>query len=262
MEGMFNFKDFEKVKIKATYDIEVGNRKIQPGETIVVFDKIQIAGIDGISRYVTAHGGFDDRARVFWETQREETLKFSQGVFSKEQLALLTNSRFVVESEEEVIEISEREFAESDEDSLINLKHTPIRDLFLYDAESYEQITNYTIEDNIITLVESPFKSVIVDYIYDYNNDANIFKFGQNLITGYVELEGRTRVKDDTTGHVVTGIIKIPRLKLMSNLSIRLGANAVPMVGTFSGTAVPVGSRGSTYITEFYILSDDIDSDL
>ena len=48
----------------------------------------------------------------------------------------------------------------------------------------------------------------------------------------------------------------------MSNLSIRLGANAVPMVGTFSGTAVPVGSRGSTYITEFYILSDDIDSDL
>ena len=78
MEGMFNFKDFEKVKIKATYDIEVGNRKIQPGETIVVFDKIQTAGIDGISRYVTAHGGFDDRARVFWETQREETLKFSQ----------------------------------------------------------------------------------------------------------------------------------------------------------------------------------------
>ena len=155
-----------------------------------------------------------------------------------------------------------REFVESDEDSFINLKHTPVRDLFLYDAESYEQITNYTIEDNIIALVESPFKSVIVDYIYDYNNDANIFKFGQNLITGYVELEGRTRVKDDTTGHVVTGIIKIPRLKLMSNLSIRLGANAVPMVGTFSGTAVPVGSRGSTYITEFYILSDDIDSDL
>ena len=51
METQFNFKDFEKVKIKATYDIEVGNRKIQKGETIALFDKIQIAGIDSISKY-------------------------------------------------------------------------------------------------------------------------------------------------------------------------------------------------------------------
>ena len=262
MDSMFNFKDFEKVKIKATYDIEVGNRKIQAGETIAIFDKIQIAGIDGVNQFITAHGGYEDRARVFWETQKEQTFKFSQGVFSKEQFSLLTNSRLVVIDSAEVIEISEREELTSDENSIITLKYVPYRKLFVYDADSYDKITNYTIEDNIITLDDQPFKSVIVDYIFDYNKDVNAFKFGQSLITGFVELEGRTRVKDDTTGHVVTGIIKIPRLKLMSNLSIRLGANAVPMVGMFTGTAVPVGSRGSTYITEFCILSDDIDSDL
>ena len=260
MENQFNFKDFEKVRIKATYDIEIGKRIIKTGETIAMFDKIQIAGIDGVSSYVTAHGGFDDRDRVFWETQNEQKLRFSQGVFSKIQFALLTNSR-LIEGENDADEITNREEVESDEEGKIELKYTPKRDLFIYDSQTLELITDYTIEENIITLNE-PFYSVIVDYIFDYNSSSSIFRLGQTLITGYVSLEGRTRVKDDTTGHIVTGILKIPRLKLMSNLSIRLGANAVPMVGNFSGIATPVGSRGSTYVSEFYLLSDDIDSDL
>jgi hypothetical protein len=39
-----SFKDFESVRLKATYNIEIGDRTIVPGETIAYFDQIQIAG--------------------------------------------------------------------------------------------------------------------------------------------------------------------------------------------------------------------------
>ena len=42
MENMFSFKDLEKVRIKATYNMKIGDREILEGETIALFDKIQI----------------------------------------------------------------------------------------------------------------------------------------------------------------------------------------------------------------------------
>ena len=82
------------------------------------------------------------------------------------------------------------------------------------------------------------------------------------MLTGFVELEGITRVKDDTTGQIVTGILRIPRLRLMSDLSIRLGAQANPVAANFKAVGVPVGSRGTSHIVEFYYLEDDIQADL
>ncbi|MBQ5473783.1 MAG: hypothetical protein IIT65_03600 [Lachnospiraceae bacterium] len=79
---------------------------------------------------------------------------------------------------------------------------------------------------------------------------------------GYLELEGKTRVKDDTSGLITTGIIKIPKLKLMSGLSMKLGAQAGPVVGTFEGVGVPVESRHNSYVMEFDFLNNDIDSDM
>ena len=40
MENSFSFKDFEKVQLKSTLNMEIGNRKIVPGEVLAYFDKI------------------------------------------------------------------------------------------------------------------------------------------------------------------------------------------------------------------------------
>ena len=85
---------------------------------------------------------------------------------------------------------------------------------------------------------------------------------GRKYLNGFLELEGRTRIKDDTTGNVVTGIIRVPHFKLMSDLSISLGTNASPVVANFFGVGVPVGSRDTAYVSDFCFLSDDIESDL
>ena len=67
------------------------------------------------------------------------------------------------------------------------------------------------------------------------------------------------RLKDDQTGHNITGIIKMPKVKLMSDLSMRLGKDASPMVAQFSLTAYPSELSGDINICDITYLSSDID---
>ena len=257
---MFSFKDLEKVSLKATSNIEIGNKQFVPGEPLVHFDKLQVAALDENRDTVAARGGFDNRPHVIWDTTKDLKLRFSQGVFSKEQFALLTNARLIEQVEVPIL-ISETEFKETDESGEVTLKHEPAGEMFVYNKETGERITNFLVEGATLRF-DVPFLEVCVRYTFNYINTNFNYKIGQRLINGFVELEGRTRIKDDVSGQVVTGIIKIPKLKLLSELSIRLGEQATPVVGKFDGLCLPVGSRGNTYITDFVILSDDIDSDL
>jgi hypothetical protein len=102
----------------------------------------------------------------------------------------------------------------------------------------------------------------LIDYYYEYSNNYEILSVGNPLTNGFLSLEGKTRVKDDTTGQITTGIIKIPKLKLLSNLSMRLGQDAVPVVGRLDAVAIPTGERGHKKVMEIIFLNDDIDSDI
>lgn len=255
-----SFKDFESVRLKATYKIEIGNRTIEPGETIAYFDQIQIAGLSEVRDYITAHGGFEDRTRVIWDRTKELNLTFTRGVFTPEQLALWVNGKLVTTGESDVIKTPMREMLESDENGVITCKYVPAHDVYVYRKETGEKL-EFTQEENKLTISE-PYVDVIVDYDFDYDGGGRLVRIGQRLLTGFVELEGITRVKDDTTGQIVTGIIHIPHLRLMSDLSIRLGTQANPVAANFKAMGVPVGSRGSTYVVEFCYLEDDIYADL
>ena len=73
----FSMKELYDVSLKSTYPMRVGNRTIEPGEKIAVFDKIQLANFNEIKKYQSANGGFDNRARVIWEAPKEIQLSFS-----------------------------------------------------------------------------------------------------------------------------------------------------------------------------------------
>ena len=260
----FSFKDFEKVHIKSTYNMEIGNRKISAGETIAYFDKIQIFGLNEVAEHVSARGGYHNREHVFWNIVQEMPLQFAQGVFSQQQLALLMNCH-LLQSQTLLDPISEYEVLEVDESLKITLSRENIKtdSLYIYNKGMGELITDYTVNDNEITFTNlTPFTEVICVYEWIYGGNSSILKVGEELLKGYVSLEGRTRIKDDTEGTVTTGIIKIPKLKLMSDVSIRLGANASPLVANFKGTAFPVGPRGNSKVLEFYCLDTYLDGDI
>lgn len=254
----FSFKELYDVSLKATYPFEVCGRHFDKGEVIAIFDKINIANLREIKTKVSSKGGFNNSDLVTWESTKEVDITFSQGIFSKLQFGLLNNARMLNSSEDNKILVSKRENLNSDENGDIELKYEP-EEIFVYD-ENFNKVVYKKLEKNCYKIYE-PFKKVIVDYTFRYNKGI-ITKIGQQLIKGYLELEGKTRYKDDESGHVKTGIIKIPKLKLMSELSIRLGEYASPVVGAFSGVGYPVGVRGNQTVMEIYFLDDDIDSDI
>ena len=124
-----------------------------------------------------------------------------------------------------------------------------------------EKIINPIIGIQDIT-TSKPYEEIVVDYWYSYTNSATTMVVGRPLTNGYLSLTGKTRVKDEVTGQVKTGIINIPKLKLMSDLSMRLGEDAIPVMGTFKAVGYPVGVKGNRKAMEIIFLEDDIDSDM
>ena len=240
--------------------MEAGGREFSEGETIAVFDKIQISGLNELKSYVAARGGFDNRGHVFWETTKEMQFTFTQGVFSDTQFGLLNNAKIIKVEEEEPILISRIEELESSEAGYITTTDLVVDQVFVYDKETGNKLPWARIGDRLH--INEGFKDVIVTYRYAYGGGAQVARIGERFMSGFLALEAKTRVKDDTSGLVTTGIIKIPKLKLMSGLSMRLGKQANPVVGNFSAVGTPVGERGSSYVCELLFLNNDIDSDM
>lgn len=261
MDNNIGFKELYDVSLKTTYPIETGDRKIEVGETIAVFDKIQIGNFEERKNFISANGGFDNRAHVWWEETKEIRVNLTQGVFSKSQFALMANAKFLVNDGDSTVLVNCRETLETNEKGVATSKHPIHEPVFVYNKETGEKITNFTRNGNNLILNQS-YLEVVVDYYYNYDNGYTVFSIGRALTNGYLSLEGKTRVKDDITGQVTTGIIKIPKLKLLSNLSMRLGQDAIPLVGRLDAVAVPTGERGQKKVMELIFLNDDIDSDI
>jgi hypothetical protein len=261
MTNDIGFKELYDVSLKATYPIEMGDRKIEVGETIAAFDKIQIANFEEKKNFISANGGFDNRARVWWEESKEIRISLAQGVFSKEQMMLLANAKLLINEGDSIVPVHRREVVETDGNGRAEVKFPIQAPVFVYEKETGEKMSAFTYTDNIVN-VGVGYKEVVVDYYYNYDNKYSVLSFGRGLTNGYLELEGKTRVKDDITGQVTTGIIKIPKLKLMSNLSMRLGQDVAPVVGRLDAVAVPTGERGQKKLMELIFLSEDIDSDM
>lgn len=206
------FKELYEVSLKATYPIEIGDRRIEIGETIAAFDRILLANFEEKKNFISANGGFDNRARVWWEETKEIRISFSQGVFSKEQLSLMTNAKLVTDEGQSVVPINRREIVETDGTGIAKVKYNIAEPIFVYDKNTGERI-DFTYSGQTIT-TSRYYTDILVDYYYNYENNYSIFTFGRVLTNGYLSLEGKTRVKDDITGQVTTGIIKIPKLKL------------------------------------------------
>ena len=257
----FGIKELYSVKLKATYPIEIGNKSIEEGETICYFDSVQISGFDEMKSYVSAHGGLHDVSHVWWETTKQLKFFLERGIFSQTHFALLSNSRiFPVEKEHEIA-VSAREEVESDENGEFEVRNIPSSNFFVYELETGKKITDYEKIDEKRYRINQQYCNLIVDYTYQYMNGGSILTIGPRLVRGFLSLEGRTRVKDDVTGHTHTGILVIPKVKLMSDLSMRLGENANPVVGRTEAIAIPDESSDHR-VMELYFLNDDIDSDM
>lgn len=260
MDNEFGMQELYFVQLKSTYPIEVKGQHFAAGEVLAVFDKIQIANFKDISREIAAQGGYNNRKLVIWDRVEGVDLVFVQGIFSPIQFGLLQNARLLKVNDS--ISISEREEIETNDQGIITLKHKPSNNwIFIYNKETGEKLTGLSRVSD--TEIQTPliYKDVVVDYQYDYSDGAIMSWVGEEIFDGVVTLEARSRIKDDVTGDTHTAIIRIPKLKITSDFNLTLGENAQPVVGKFSGTALPIGLSKQSKALEIYFLEDDIDKD-
>ena len=257
-ENLGSFKELYDVHLKTTQNIEINGRVFEEGETIALFNKIQISGLTEFKDYTVARSGFGNIGHVYWENTKSVRFTFSQGVFSNTQFGILNNAK-VIQTDDPIL-VTKVEELETDEVGRILTTNEAVDQIFIYNKETCKKIPWWRVADYLKT--DTQYTDVIIHYRYNYTNSGSVVKIGQRCLKGFLELEGKTRVKDDTSGLITTGIIKIPKLKLMSGLSMKLGAQASPVVGTFEGEGVPVESKYNSYVMEIDFLNNDIDSDM
>ena len=262
MNNEFGLKELYDLTLKSTYPIEIEGRVFETGEVIARFDKIQLANFREVTSRSTANGGKSNPALVVWEDPKEIQLNFTQGVFSRKQLALLSNSNLVKSAPGDKFQVSAHFTGESDEEGKIQLDKEKVSNVFVYNAKTFEKINpiNVDLEKGVIVISDS-YLDVDIDYQYEYTNEVCTMSVGQRLISGFLQLEGKTRVKDDITGKTRTAILRIPRLKLVSDLSMRLGREAGPLLANFAAVGYPSVGRDKK-VMEMLFLNDDIDAEM
>ena len=262
MNNEFGLKELYDLTLKATFPIEMDGRKFEVGEVIARFDKIQIANFRELVSRVSANGGKTNRALVVWEDPKEIQLTFTQGIFSRRQFALLSNANLIQKAPADKILVSTQYKGESNEKGKIQLGKENVANVFVYNAKTFDRIIpkEIDLEKGVIT-IDDVYCDVEIDYQYEYINDVSIMKIGQKLIGGFLLLEGKTRVKDDITGKTRTAILRIPRLKLVSDLSMRLGREAGPLLANFAAAGYP-GAGKDRMVMEMLFLNDDIDAEM
>lgn len=101
--------------------------------------------------------------------------------------------------------------------------------------------------------------NVLVEYYYEYGGQATLYIIDKNRFQGLFSLEAKMEIKGDTDGLSQTMLVSIPKMRMMSNLNLRLGQTANPVVSVFNIMALSQKTPYSeSSVIEFIQLYDDI----
>ena len=243
-----NFRELTELKVILPYAFEV----FEENEVLLFFDKILLANFEEIYSSVAARGGKDNQPKVIWDRTNEISLNFYQGIFSKSQLKILTNSRLKEEKTSQLL-VSAREQVETDENLEITLQKNPIGNIYAYDKTG----SKYKVENSKV-IGGAPYTDYIVDYFYNYNEKISTLQIGNKFLNGFVRIEAKTKFKDDLDGKLKTVLLIFPKVKIYSKLTLNFGENAPFNLAQMSATAY----KGDTDFMEVIFLNEDITSDI
>lgn len=256
MDNM-GMKELYDVTIRLNNPVEFNGKKFKINESLLIFKTAEIAQVNEKKASISAKGGYHNVPLINWEIDKEIDFAISNGVLSPVSWALLSNSKIELPKTKSV---SFNEILKTIEDKnycYIDLKYypnhcnciigvqgnpnneplplgrrpelmlkplPPSKDkfIFIYDSETGKRIDDFEIYQNRIFFKEF-YRKVYVDYTFNYEDKIKVIKVGDRLFNGFLSLTGKMSVKDEKSGEVTTAILEIPKIKLSSSLSMRLG---------------------------------------
>ena len=295
LDQYFGVKELYEVVLKAKVPMQFGARRLEEGEPVLYFENINISLLSERNSPIMARGGWSNMPRVIWEDRSEVTFSLSEGVMSSISMSILLSANMTEKQQSASLAIPIREgpFTLYDDGGL-RLKHMPIfppdKKVFIYEYERavgqkkvYGEISKDASEGgksrtNPLTGEYEPYifvfndkehnikadatKQYVVDYYYEYKDEALIYLIQKERFNGLFTLEGKFCSKDENEGLNYTNLIYMPKVRVVSDINLRLGERADPTMSVFNIVGMPEKTdESNNLIVKITRLSQNIDGD-
>ncbi len=288
IEEYFGHKELYEVVLRAKTPMQFGERYIESQEPVLYFDNVQMALLNESNKPIFARGGWANMPRVIWDDRNEVTFQMVEGVMSQVGMGILLSANVAAREQDQPLYIHKIEGPFTvGSDRYIYLKHWPvasnIKKTFIFDYDrnavqkkiygkiipnlidplGQEQHCIQIFEDKNCKTLADNSRKYLVDYYYEYEKEALIYNVKKDRFNGLFTLEAKFYSKDENEGINYTNVLWMPKVRIVSDINLRLGERADPTVSTFNIIGMPetVGDQ-KNLIMEITRLGQDIDEDI
>ena len=292
IDQYFGVKELNEVVLRAKVPMQFGSRRIEAEEPVLYFENISMALISEKNSPTMARGGWANLPRVIWEDRSEVSFTMSEGVMSSISMGVLLSANVTDNREEKPLLISKREGPFELSEKIVDgktyhvlyLSHQPIyyptKKVFIFEyARDVVQKKVYgkqlDVEDPLNRICMAIYedkdlqedadidKEYLVDYYYEYGEEALIYTVQKERFNGLFTLEGKFYSKDENEGRNYTNLIYMPKVRIVSDINLRLGERADPTVSVFNIIGLPETTTDKkSMILEITRLGEDIDEEI
>ena len=286
--------------IKELYDVSLRlNRPVEfndINESILSFRTAEIAQINERKNEHQARGGYNNNPLVIWDIDKQMDFMITHGVLSPTSWALLSNSKNDKLNSKSVNYIETLHTIENEQYCYIDLKYCPnacsaiigaqpnpdfealpmgrreelllkplspskTKWIFCYNYDNGLPIKDFEIYGNKIFFKES-YRKIMIDYTFNYEDKIKVIEVGNRLFNGFLRLDAKASYKDEVSGEVSTVILELPKIKLSSNLSMRLGKNyESSTVSDFYFIGYPEEGDKTNTVAKIFFLDKELTGD-
>ena len=290
LDQYFGVKELYEVVLKAKTPMQFGSRHLETGEPVLYFEKVNIAALTERNNIIMARGGWSNMPRVIWEDRSEVQFSLSEGVMSSISMGILLSATVTEKKENsESLLVPKREGPFDLEDGKIWIHHNPSleKKVFIYEydrdvaqhkvfgqLDPENDIRNDFMDETLTCIkvfedkekqtIADATKKYIVDYYYEYTDKALLYTIQKERFNGLFTLEGKFYSKDENDGLNYTNLIYMPKVRVVSDINLRLGERADPTTSVFNIIGLPeyiVGNKNSL-ILEITRLNKNIDDEM
>ena len=281
IDQYFGIKELYEVVLKAKVPMQFGSRHLEEGEPVLYFENVSISLLSERNSPIMARGGWSNMPRVIWEDRSEVRFSLTEGVMSSISMGILLSANMTEKVQGESMFVPKREGPFTlDEENTFTLEHMPIlpprKKVFIYEYErdvAQRKVYGEILETKIDLLGEQrpkirvnnadATKRYVVDYYYEYKDEALIYLIQKERFNGLFTLEGKFYSKDENNGLNYTNLIYMPKVRVVSDINLRLGERADPTTSVFNIVGMPEKTDDSNnLILKITRLNGDIDADI
>ena len=290
LDQYFGTKELYEVVLRAKVPMQFGSRNLEADEPVLYFENVAMSVLSEKNSPIMARGGWSNLPQVIWEDRSEVQFTMSEGVMSSSSMGILMSAEVTEKKQNEPLFISKREGPfELNSEHRAFLSNWPVepenKKTFIFDyARDVAQRKVYgkkihgiydpfdtsrelpcieVYDDKNLTIPADLDKQYVFDYYYEYNDEALLYTIQKERFNGLFSLEGKFYSKDETEGLNYTNLIYMPKVRIVSDINLRLGERADPTVAVFNIIGLPenVGGDKKSLILEITRLNQDIDGE-